>query len=299
LWTAASGASWLKIASTTAVSGNGSVTFAADPNTGAARSGVLTIAGQSVTVNQDGAPPTAPPVILSVVNGASFQPGIEAGSWVTIQGTNLANTSPGRTWRTDEIVAGRLPASLDGVSVTINGKAAYVSYISPTQINVQAPSDGATGAVNVVVTNNGAVSAPAAAQLQPYAPALFLLGATSYALVTRYPDNALVGDPAVIPGAVAAAPGDVLILWATGMGPTNPPTAAGNVVTGAPLVATLPSVSIGGVQAPVIGAALSPRSVGLYQIAIQMPASPSGTVPIRASVGGVTSPAAANVFAKP
>ena len=38
----------------------------------------------------------APPAIASVLNGASFQPGIEAGSWVTIQGTNLANTT--RTW---------------------------------------------------------------------------------------------------------------------------------------------------------------------------------------------------------
>jgi uncharacterized protein (TIGR03437 family) len=51
-------------------------------------------------------------VISSVVNGASFQPGIEAGSWVTILGTNLANTIPGRTWRADEIVAGRRPTSI-------------------------------------------------------------------------------------------------------------------------------------------------------------------------------------------
>ena len=234
-----------------------------------------------------------------MVNGASFQPGIEAGSWVTIQGTNLANTSPGRTWRDDEIVAGRLPISLDGVSVTINGRAAYVYYISPTQINVQAPTDTSTGPVNVVVTNNGAVSAPATAQLQQYAPALFLAGATSFAIVTRYPDNALVADPAVIPGAVAAASGDVLILWATGMGPTNPATAAGQVVTKAPPAATLPAVAIGGMQAQVIGAALSPGSVGLYQVAIQMPASvPSGNATIRVSVGGVTSPTGVNVFVK-
>ena len=45
--------------------------------------------------------PPGPPAITSVLNGASFQPGIEAGSWVMIQGTNLANTFPGRTWHDD------------------------------------------------------------------------------------------------------------------------------------------------------------------------------------------------------
>jgi uncharacterized protein (TIGR03437 family) len=92
---------------------------------------------------------------------------------VTIRGTNLANTNPGRTWRTDEIVNGNLPQSLDNVSVTINGKATYVYYISPTQINVQAPTDTTIGPVDVVVTNNGNVSQSATAQLQAVAPAFF------------------------------------------------------------------------------------------------------------------------------
>ena len=125
---------------------------------------------------------------------------------MTIQGTNLANTNPGRTWRPDEIPNGKLPASLDGVSVTINGKPAYVYYISPAQINVQAPSDTAQGPVNVVVTNNGAVSTPATAQLQAVAPAFFLFGATGFAIATRYPDNAPIADPSVVAGTVAAAP---------------------------------------------------------------------------------------------
>ena len=297
-WSATSGAAWLKIASVTAASGNGSVSFAADPNgTAIVRSASLTVAGQTVEVDQAGASAGAKPVVFSAVNGASFYAGIEAGSWVSIEGTNLANTNPGRTWRADEIVWGRLPTALDGVSVTINGKAAYVYYISPGQINVQAPADTATGAVSVVVTNNGAVSAPTSALLQPFAPAFFQYSGTPYAIVTRYPDNALVGNPSTIPGTVAAAPGDVLILWATGFGATNPATAAGVVVTGAPAVATLPSVTVGGTPVTMLGAALSPGSAGLYQVAIQLPAAvPSGVVAIRASVGGYTSPAGVNLF---
>ena len=297
-WTAASSASWLKITSTTAVAGNGSVSFAADPNASAVvRSASLAIAGQTVVVDQAAAPASTTPVISSVVNGASFQAGIEAGSWVTIQGTNLANTSPGRTWRPDEIVGGRLPTALDGVSVTINGRSAFVYYISPGQINVQAPTDTSTGAVSVVVTNNGSQSVPATAQLQGFAPAFFQYTGTSYAIATRYPDNALVGNPSAIPGTVAAAKGDVLILWATGFGPTNPATGAGAVVTGAPPVAILPTVTVGGTPVTMIGAALSPGSAGLYQIAVQLPASlPSGIAAIRASVGGFTSPAGVSLF---
>jgi uncharacterized protein (TIGR03437 family) len=239
---------------------------------------------------------TVGPNITAVLNGASFQAGFEAGSWVTIKGTNLANTNPGRIWRTDEVVNGVLPTSLDGVSVTIDGLAAYVYYISPTQINVQAPSDSSQGQVNVVVKNNGTVSAAFPATLQPFAPAFFLYTLTPYAIATRYPDNALVGNPSVIPGTVAAKPGDVLIFWATGFGPTDPPTPAGIAVTGAPK-ATLPSISVGGVPVTTIYAVLSPGSAGLYQIAVQLPASlPAGIAVVQASIGGVQSPGGVNLF---
>jgi hypothetical protein len=63
------------------------------------------------------------------------------------QRTNLANTNPGRTWTASEVVNGHLPTALDGVSVTLDGKPAFVYYISPTQINVQASSDATLGAV--------------------------------------------------------------------------------------------------------------------------------------------------------
>jgi uncharacterized protein (TIGR03437 family) len=242
------------------------------------------------------APPVAP-VITSVVNGASFQPGIEAGSWVAIRGTNLANTNPGRTWRTDEVVIGNLPTSLDGVSVTINGKPAFVYYISPTQINVQAPSDTALGAVNVVVTNNGAASAPATAQLQSLAPAFFQYPGTNYASASRLPDYAAVADPAAVPGTVAARPGDLVVLWGTGFGATNPPTPAGTAVNGAPVVVTAPTVMVGGVAAQVVSTVLTTGCAGLYQVTIRIPpAAPAGAVAVQASVGGLRTPDGAMIF---
>jgi uncharacterized protein (TIGR03437 family) len=238
------------------------------------------------------------PSITSVENGASFQPGIEAGSWVTIKGSNLANIpDPGRIWRADEIVNGKLPTSLDGVSVTINGNPASVYFISQGQINVQAPDDSAQGPVNVVVNNNGLASPPATAQLQPYAPALFQWTNTSYAIVTRIPDYALIGNPASVQGTIAAKPGDLLTLWATGFGPSNPPTLAGQVVTtGAPLMSP-PSITVGGTKVTMLGTAMSPGSAGLYQIAIQLPDSIAlGDQEIVASVGGFQSASGVKLF---
>jgi uncharacterized protein (TIGR03437 family) len=209
-----------------------------------------------------------------VVNGASFQAGICAGSWVTIEGTKLANSS--RTWRTSEIVNGKLPTQLDGVSVQINGKTAYIEYISPTQINVQAPSDTAAGPVNVQVTNNGVTSDPVTAQLQAASPAFFLWKG-KYAVATRA-DYSWVGPPNLFPNAttVPAKPGDIIILWGTGFGATNPAVPAGMVPSAAVPgkvgnVIKPPTVLVGGITAKVLSAVLSPQNAGLYQIAITLP----------------------------
>jgi uncharacterized protein (TIGR03437 family) len=227
--------------------------------------------------------------ISSVVNGAGFQPSIAPGSWATIIGSNLTKNT--RTWRADEIVSGVLPTQLDGTSVTIDGKPAAVYYISPTQLNVQAPSDNNSGAVNVQVVNNGLTSASFSAQLQPVSPAFFLWNGV-YAVATRT-DFSLVGKPGLFSNAttVPAKPGDIIILWGTGFGATNPPVPSDQVVTGAPALVANPSVTVGGVTAPLISAVLSPGNAGLYQIAIQIPDSvPNGDLPVVALVQGIPSP---------
>jgi uncharacterized protein (TIGR03437 family) len=229
--------------------------------------------------------PPGPPAISAVLNGASFQPGIEAGSWVAITGSNLANTNPGRTWTDAEVAGGKLPTSLDGVSVTINGKPAFMYYISAAQINVQAPSDTTTEPVDVVVNNNGAISAPAKAQLQAAAPAFFTYPGTTAAIASRLPDYAAVGGPGST-GSSAAKPGDLVVLWGTGFGATNPPVAAGMAVTGAPSVITTPTVTVGGVQANVVSAGLTTGTAGLYQVTIQLPSTvPTGAQVVQATVG--------------
>ncbi|MFN7996723.1 MAG: choice-of-anchor V domain-containing protein [Bryobacteraceae bacterium] len=227
-----------------------------------------------------------------VVSSASFQPGVATGAWGSIQGSNLSATT--RVWQTSDFVNGTgLPTSLDNVSVTVNGKTAYVEFISPTQINFLAPADDHVGPVTVQVTSGGKTSNPVTAQLQSVAPAFFLWNG-KYAAAS-HTDFTFAASPSVFSSAKPSEPGETIILWATGCGQTNPAAAIGQLTSGAPALVKLPKVTIGGVQAEVFGGALSPGFAGLYQIAVEVPKSlTDGDQAVVAEVNGVQS--AANVF---
>ena len=95
------------------------------------------------------------PTITGVSNNASGAPAIESGSWVSIYGAGLAATT--RSWQASDFSGTNLPTKLDGVSVQIDGKTAAISYISPGQLNVQAPTDTAAGPVPVQVIDRKSV----------------------------------------------------------------------------------------------------------------------------------------------
>jgi uncharacterized protein (TIGR03437 family) len=239
---------------------------------------------ETVTLSQQ---PTINTVVSATGTASSVQPNIQAGSWVAIYGSNLASTTA--DW-TGLITNGKLPTSVGGVSVTIGGKPAFIYAVIPNQVNLQAP-DVATGDVEVVVTNQGADSPPFKVHLGGAAPAFFQLGASKYAIATRYPDNALVANPSLGTGFVGAKAGDILTLWATGFGQTTPVQPSGVVTNNAPTVAQTVTVTVGGIAAEVIGAVLSPGFVGLYQVAIRLPSGvPTGDVLIKTSVAGLSTP---------
>jgi len=228
-----------------------------------------------------------------VVNGASFLPGIVPNSWTTIQGTNLSSTTD--TWDKN-ILNGSLPTILDGVSVSIGGKPAYIYYISPEQINAVAPDVGA-GTLSVTVTNSNGTSASVSVVSQTVGPGFFLW-VGKYAVATRL-DFSWAVKNGTFQGVTTtpAKPGDVIILWGTGFGPTSPAAPVGVQVPADKTYATsgLVSVTVGGMPAQVYGAALAPGFAGLYQVAIQIPPSvPDGDLPVVATVdGGTQSPTSA------
>ena len=227
------------------------------------------------------------PSIVSVVSGASFLPGIVPNSWVSVFGTNLSTVTDFWT-----IVGGQFPTELDGVSVSVNGQAAYVEFVSSGQINVLAPNVGA-GPMQVTVTN-GLGTTPAVAATSAIDGPAFFLWDNQYAVAT-YTDYTYAVKNGAIAGltTVPAKPGDVLILWGTGFGPTTPAATPGQEVPSTATYSTSDpvTVTVGGISATVYGAALAPGFAGLYQVAIQVPTSAAaGDQPIVATVGGVSSP---------
>jgi uncharacterized protein (TIGR03437 family) len=227
-----------------------------------------------------------------VVNSAGFQPGVAAGSWVTIFGQNLAPVT--RTWdAAKEIVDGKLPASLDGVSVSINNKPAFVYFISPTQINAQAPSDDAVGPVEVTVTNAGGTSEAVTATMQTFLPGLFLFPQNYVAAVRT--SGTFVGPAGLFSGLTTtpARPGEVILLFGTGFGPTNPSVTAGQVFQGAAALTNPVAVRIGGVSANVAFAGLS--GAGLYQFNLTVPDLPDGDHEVVAEIGGARTQTGARI----
>ncbi len=227
-----------------------------------------------------------------VFNAASYEAAIAPGGFATIQGVNLSTTT--RTWSSADLIDGKLPVQLDGVSVTVDGKPAYVYFVSPKQINIIVPADSRQGNVPVVVSNAGLAGAAASAQLQPAAPGFFLIKNGKYA-AAAHGDGALLAPADMLPGvARPAAPGEIITLYGTGFGPTTPAVDGRLPAAPAPLITT-PAVSIGGMVAQVTFAGLT--SPGLYQVNVQVPPGVSGgDLAIVAQVGAVESQA--NVFVR-
>jgi uncharacterized protein (TIGR03437 family) len=227
-----------------------------------------------------------------IVNAAGFQQTIAPGSWVAITGSNLSATT--RTWQAGDFTDNGTtePPKLDDVTVSMGGLPAYVYYISPTQINVQAPALP-PGPVSVQVTNSNGTSAAVTATVAAESPAFFLWNG-KYAVTTR-PDFTYVGPPGLFSSVATtpSKPGDTVILWGTGFGATTPAIPPGTLTPSTSATVNDPvSVTVGGLPAEYVGGAMTPGTAGLCQIVIKIPPSaPNGDLPVLASIDGVQSPA--------
>jgi uncharacterized protein (TIGR03437 family) len=233
------------------------------------------------------------PTVTSVNSGTDFggMASFASGSWLEIKGTNLSTGT--RIWAGADFSGSNAPTSLDGIKASVNGKAAFVYYISPTQINVQTPDDTATGPVAITVTNPSGTSAAVNAQKAAVvpgmlAPASFNVGGKQY-LVALYPDGATyVGNSGLIAGVAfrPAKPGDAVTAYGIGFGSVTPAIASGVVVSQQNQIPNL-TMTLGGVTVKPGYAGLAPNFVGLYQFNFTVPAVPNGDQPVTFSVGGV------------
>ncbi len=223
----------------------------------------------------------------AVVSAASFTPGLASGGWTSIFGSNLASST--RQWSAADFQDGRLPTELDGVSVTINGRPAPVSFISPRQLNVLAPTDPATGPVQVEVRNASGQVVSATVEKRAVQPAFFRFTQRGgrYAAAV-HPDGVLLGPTGLIPGAAfrAARPGDIVLLFGTGFGPTDPEAPTDILPEGPAELAATVSVRVDGMEADVDFAGLV--APGLYQFNVVVPNAAAGDRVVTATVAGVS-----------
>ncbi len=168
--------------------------------------------------------------------------------------------------------AGRfpLPESLAGVSLLVNGRPAPLLAVTPWQVNAQLPMETPEGpAAFQFRFADGSLAAAGAAEVKTFAPAIFtyLSGNMSQAAVF----HANTGIPA--DQANPAVAGEILEIYGTGLGPTEPFVAAGNPAPASPLARTLvtPEVLIGNSPATVVFSGLTPGFAGLYQVNAVVP----------------------------
>jgi uncharacterized protein (TIGR03437 family) len=242
---------------------------------------------------------TQKPTIRAAVNGASFQAPWNSGAMMTVFGSNFGAAGKTRGVTEADVVAQKYPQSLACMAVTVNGVNAPIAYVQQDQINLQAPQlAGIANASVVVIANPGKANELRSDPLtlttgQTFAPAFFTFNGKSIAATTG-DGLKLLADPAVVAGGVPAKSGDIVVLYATGLGATNPAAAPGDVASAAATLATTLTVTVGGVTVPardVLYAGLSPQSIcGLIQINVRLPADlPNGDVPVALSIGGAQS----------
>ncbi len=237
----------------------------------------------------------APPTISGVRTASAFGGfgSIAPGTWIEIYGSNLAADT--RPWAGADFNGVNAPTSLDGTTVTIGGQAAFISYISPGQVNALVPSNVATGQQQITVTAATGTSNSFPVIVNPtaagmWAPANFRIGGMQY-VAALFPDyQTFVLPPGAIAGVASqrAKPGDVIVIFGSGFGPVTPNIPAGQIVPSGNTLALPLQIFFGSTLATLQYSGLAPGLVGVYQFNVVVPNVPaSDAVPVSFSLGGV------------
>ena len=220
-----------------------------------------------------------------VVSAASFEQGISEGSWMSVFGADLSPVN--RMWELSDFDGNTMPQALDGVRIRVDGKPAAVHYVSDGQVNFQAPAGIQEGWVRLEVSGPfGSDEVFVYATRQ--APGLFQYDSSGQIAALTQDGKPILRQSAGDGGTTnAARSGQVLSIFGTGFGPTDPIVEPGQIFSGAaPLVANgALQVKIGGVPAKVLFAGLS--GAGLNQLNIVVPQLPAGDHEVELSIDGV------------
>jgi len=264
-------------------------------NNGSSNTGFVT--GFSVTINGTS---TSGAVIApqTIVSASSFKSGgVAPGEMLAIFGVNIG-PSPGVY-----APAGNLPTTLGGTSVLFGGNAAPLYYVSNQLVLVQAPSWLNPGdTASIMLTSNNGLTPIIPVPIVPARPGVFTYesGPTGQIKAVNE-DGTLNGDGSINGTDVPAPAGSTIQLFATGLGPVDPPVPDGTPAGQKPLsVATLPiTATVGGFASTVAYSGAAPGQVGIYQVNVTIPRfMPSGPARVVLTAGGNASQDGATIQIK-
>ena len=231
----------------------------------------------------------------SIFNAATQTAGALAPNTIaTVYGSNLAFTT--RAVKSTDVKGGVLPSNMEGITVYVGGIAASLFYVSPAQINFLIPYELRAGTVTMVVARQGVAGPVVKLQLDATDPGMFQWdGGVRSAGIIRYAIASHLTGQVVGPDTPAAA-GEIVVVYAVGLGRTSPDTTTGRVVSSVAPIAAMSQlqVTVGGLPVPakdILYAGLAPGFAGLYQINLRLPATLPPDPEIRVSIGPQISPA--------
>jgi uncharacterized protein (TIGR03437 family) len=222
-------------------------------------------------VTASGSGSNGTPAIAGLTNAASFKPSVAPGATLSVFGSELSPV-------TESASSVPLPMSASGVAVLVNGVAAPLYYVSPSQLNVQIPYETPANSLAVLSVNNNGQVTTQSFQVAAAAPGIFT-----------------TSTGALVPTATAT-PGLEIAFYITGAGAVSPAISDGAAPPSSTLLADLPApeqtttVTIGGLPATIDFIGIPWALVGVTQINVQVPNDIStGVHQVVVTVGGVAS----------
>ena len=224
----------------------------------------------------------------SIANSAASVTGLYApNTFLTIYGQNLAYTTQALTLA--DISNGTLPTVLGGtgVRVLINNIPADIYYVSPGQVNLLVPTSLIPGPVTLQLVVDSLAGPAIPIMLQTAAPSLFQTDATT--VLAQHLDYTLITAES------PAKPGEIVVFYATGLGPTIPAAIPNQIPEQAATITPLSSFTMlinGGAVNPqqILYAGVTPTFAGLFQINVQLPPDAPPNPEIRIGYTGILSP---------
>jgi uncharacterized protein (TIGR03437 family) len=233
----------------------------------------------------------------SIVNAATNEPGPLAPlGLVSLYGKELSVAT--RAITADDLRNGLLPTTLigTGVVIAIDNIAVPILFVSPGQINFLVPGNMRTGRRKLRVLTNGRAGPDVDVVIADTAPGLFQM--TGSAVIATRPDGSLVSDE------VPAVPGEILVIYAAGLGATQPsvtglsiPRAAATISARSQFAVLLNDVPVP--DGNILYAGLTPGFAGLYQINCRLPDDTPADPEIRLRLPGQISPSNLHLSVRP